>query len=141
MRLTIEVSEGPPDVRVVQAGPQPAPQEMIAPSGVPAGAFDGGADTLAEPAMTRATQPPSVGRPEFPAPHIGQAAAAGPPLTGAPAGAIPHEEYDSPTGDARSGGPGPSPYGEMAPSYGTESQPFSGGIPVNIEPGAGPVIG
>ncbi|MFI7413604.1 hypothetical protein ACIBU0_33585 [Streptomyces sp. NPDC049627] len=86
MRLTIEVSEGPADIRVGQAGtaqPYPLAGEVGAPASVPADAVDAGAD--------RAPQPPEL------------RASLAPPQTGG-------SESDVPAGEVRSAGPAPSAY-------------------------------
>jgi len=123
MRLTIEVTEGPTDITVGQAGtarPQPPAGDVPVPASIPAGALDAGADTLPASAELTAVAPSQVDT-------------AGEGAPGAPAGVIAALGPNVPAGEIHSAGPGPS-------AYEGEQQRYSPGIEVDIQPGAGPVF-
>jgi hypothetical protein len=125
MHLTIEVSEGPTDIRVGQAGtayPLPSAGDVSAPESIPAGAIDAGADNASR-AQKRTAAAAS--------PRGGAGRAEGQEIPGAPVGAIPFTGLGIPAGEAQSAGPSP---------YETDQQRYSLGIAVDIVPGAGSVI-
>jgi hypothetical protein len=132
MRLTIEVSDSPAEARAVLAEP-PQFLHQIGMASVPAGAFNGGADTAPEPPAFSAAMPPEMARGRTAGHEIARGRAAEQEIPGAPAGAINMSEA---IGEPRSAGAAPS--ARPLPQEGSRQL---AGIAVNIEPGAGPVIG